>query len=44
MIEARDIAWEAGGREILRGVSAEFEPGRLHLIIGPNGAGKSTFV
>jgi len=44
MIEARDIAYEAGGREILHGVSAVFEPGRLHLIIGPNGAGKSTFV
>jgi iron complex transport system ATP-binding protein len=44
MIEARDIAYEAGGRAILRGVSAGFDPGRLHLIIGPNGAGKSTLV
>jgi len=44
MIEARDIVYEAGGHEILRGLSADFNPGRLHLIIGPNGAGKSTFV
>jgi iron complex transport system ATP-binding protein len=44
VIEGRDIVYAAGGQEILHGVSAAFEPGRLHLIIGPNGAGKSTFV
>jgi iron complex transport system ATP-binding protein len=33
-----------GRRTILDGVSADFAPGRLHLVIGPNGAGKSTFV
>jgi iron complex transport system ATP-binding protein len=44
VIEGRDIVYAAGGHEILHGVSAAFEAGRLHLIIGPNGAGKSTFV
>jgi iron complex transport system ATP-binding protein len=44
MIEARDIVYAAGGQPILRGVSASFAAGRLHLIIGPNGAGKSTLV
>ncbi len=44
MIEGRDIVYAAGSHEILHGVSATFEPGRLHLIIGPNGAGKSTLV
>jgi len=44
MIEARGIVYAAGGHPILHGVSASFEPGRLHLILGPNGAGKSTFV
>jgi heme transport system ATP-binding protein len=44
MIAAHDIVFRAAGRAILQGVSASFEPGRLHLIIGPNGAGKSTFV
>ncbi|HET9211566.1 MAG TPA: heme ABC transporter ATP-binding protein [Thermoanaerobaculia bacterium] len=43
-IEARGVVYAAGGHPILHGVSARFEPGRLHLILGPNGAGKSTFV
>src|SRR6476469_9536821 len=44
MIEARGVVYAAGGHPILHGLSARFEPGRLHLILGPNGAGKSTFV
>ncbi|HEX7316063.1 MAG TPA: heme ABC transporter ATP-binding protein [Pyrinomonadaceae bacterium] len=44
MLEARDITYRVGGRALLSGVSARFEPGRLHLVIGPNGAGKSTLV
>src|SRR4051812_50063712 len=43
-IEARGIVYAAGGHPILHGVSARFEPGRLHLILGPNGAGKSTLI
>jgi iron complex transport system ATP-binding protein len=41
---AEDLAYAAGGREIVSGVSAAFAAGRLHLIVGPNGAGKSTLV
>jgi iron complex transport system ATP-binding protein len=44
MIEAVDITYSVGLRELISRVSAEFAPGRLHLIIGPNGAGKSTLV
>ncbi|MFL6375449.1 MAG: heme ABC transporter ATP-binding protein [Pyrinomonadaceae bacterium] len=44
MLEARDITFTINGRELLSGVSATFEPGKLHLIIGPNGAGKSTLI
>src|SRR5512140_3105935 len=44
MIEARNITFRVGGRELLSGISATFEPGKLHLIIGPNGAGKSTLI
>jgi iron complex transport system ATP-binding protein len=44
VIEARGVVYAAGRHPILHGVSAAFEPGRLHLIIGPNGAGKSTLV
>src|SRR5262249_18393335 len=44
MLEARDITFSVSGRELLSGVSATFETGKLHLIIGPNGAGKSTLI
>jgi heme transport system ATP-binding protein len=44
MLSASDLVYRVGRRTILDGVSAAFEPGRLHIIIGPNGAGKSTFL
>ena len=44
MLEAIDVSYRAGGRELVHGLSARFEPGQLHLIMGPNGAGKSTFI
>jgi len=44
MVTATDLVFRAGGRALIDHVSANFEPGRLHLILGPNGAGKSTLV
>ena len=44
MLTANDLVFRAGGRALIDGVSARFEPGRLHLILGPNGAGKSTLI
>lgn len=44
MLKAHDITYRVGSRELISGVSATFEPGKLHLIIGPNGAGKSTLI
>lgn len=44
MLEADNIIYRAGSRELLSGVSVTFAPGKLHLIIGPNGAGKSTLI
>ena len=44
MVEAQDVAFRAGHRDLVSGVSATFGPGQLHLIIGANGAGKSTLV
>lgn len=44
MIEAQDVTFRAGGRDLIDGVSGRFEPGLLHLVIGANGAGKSTFI
>jgi iron complex transport system ATP-binding protein len=44
MLEAREITFSVTGRDLLSGVSATFDSGKLHLIIGPNGAGKSTLI
>ncbi len=43
-ITATDIGLTLGGAQILRGVSATFEPGQLTVILGPNGAGKSSLL
>ena len=44
VLEANDLTFKVGSRELISDISAAFEPGRLHLIIGPNGAGKSTLI
>jgi len=44
MIEASNITFRVGSRELISDTSVLFEPGKLHLIIGPNGAGKSTLI
>ena len=44
MLEAKDLTFAVGTRELVSSISAVFEPGKLHLIVGPNGAGKSTLV
>jgi iron complex transport system ATP-binding protein len=44
MLRVEGLHCQAGGRPVIRGISAEFEAGRLHVIVGPNGSGKSTLV
>lgn len=44
MLNTKDICYRAGGKEILQGITACFEPGLFHVIVGPNGSGKSTFL
>ncbi|MEO6656005.1 MAG: heme ABC transporter ATP-binding protein [Pyrinomonadaceae bacterium] len=44
MLEAKNITYRIGARDLISEVSVSFEPGKLHLVIGPNGAGKSTLI
>jgi iron complex transport system ATP-binding protein len=44
MLRIEHLSCSAGGRTVVRDVSADFEPGLLHVIVGPNGSGKSTFL
>ncbi|MCO4294067.1 heme ABC transporter ATP-binding protein [Solitalea sp. MAHUQ-68] len=44
MLKLENLRFSIGGNEIIKGVSGEFEPGKLSMIIGPNGSGKSTLL
>nr|WP_294789895.1 ATP-binding cassette domain-containing protein [uncultured Mucilaginibacter sp.] len=44
MIEVKDIYKTFGENEVLKGISAKFEPGKNHLIIGGSGSGKTTLL
>ena len=41
MIEIRDIKKSFGEQQVLKGISATFEPGKCNLIIGKSGSGKT---
>ncbi len=42
LLEIRDLQVGVDGREILKGITLELQPGELHAVMGPNGSGKST--
>lgn len=42
MIKIENLHVEIEGKEILKGLNLELEPGKVHAIMGPNGSGKST--
>jgi iron complex transport system ATP-binding protein len=44
MLTLEGLKYAIDDKEILKGISARFEPFRIHGIVGPNGSGKSTLL
>lgn len=42
MLTIDDLHVEVDGKEIIKGISLNFEPGKVYALMGPNGSGKST--
>ncbi len=43
-LEIQNLHVEVDGKEIIKGVSLHFIPGKVHALMGPNGSGKSTLL
>ena len=44
MIEIKDLKKSFDGVEVLKGISTNFETGKVNLIIGQSGSGKTVFL
>lgn len=43
-LRAKDVAWSAGGKTIVKGVTLEARSGEVLGLLGPNGAGKTSLL
>ena len=44
MIQVEDIYKSFGSNDVLKGITADFKPGKNNLIIGSSGSGKTTLL
>ena len=44
MLKIKNLHASVEGKEILKGVNLEINPGEVHAIMGPNGAGKLSLI
>ena len=44
MLRTENISYSIDKKQILKNVSASFQPGEFNMILGPNGSGKSSFL
>ncbi len=44
MVEVEALTKRYGTLEVLKGVNARFEPGRVTAVVGPNASGKTTLM
>ncbi|WP_432697500.1 heme ABC transporter ATP-binding protein [Marinobacterium sp. YM272] len=44
MLEARSLAFDAGGSRRIEKLDLRLESGSIHVVLGPNGSGKSTLM
>src|SRR5690554_8215817 len=44
MIEVKDLKKSFNGKEVLKGISTKYEPGKTNLIIGQSGSGKTVIL
>jgi len=44
MLKTENISFSIDKKQILKNVSASFQPGEFNMVLGPNGSGKSSFL
>jgi phospholipid/cholesterol/gamma-HCH transport system ATP-binding protein len=44
MIELKDVKKNFGDKEVLKGINAQFQPGKINMVIGGSGSGKTVLM